>query len=472
MDIFYVFCFVLPFLLITQTTSTCFNGTTSGCQFQCHCVDDSGCVSERSLLSGNCPSGCTDIDAEPGVTIGDRWSGPGCQIGNIANSTGVSYRICNLENQGLLSLVDKSIDGNGCLKWYISNILEIKFDSLFVIYNISINVKIESKNYVENIDVNTDNPKYMCSLLTSNSTSNFASSTPILSEDFELLPYRRECFLCEIIIIGYQYVECELYNGDFYYGPGCLLKCENCDVQCDMINGDCPLYTSTPKHEICMSGYWGDECENVCNCRDESCLDETGECPLTGCAEGYIGTSCDHLLPNLNGTTPSVEHSNSNIIVSLQEADHLNLNTLFALEYGTKAMEWKRTLEKYNITAITSGLLLKCSKYTAFYYVRIIPFDLIYNVFGKPSKYVHVDIVAKCTNEQSNEKELQVNESKKEISQTMWIIYFLITFSVTLITTSVICILKQRCCKSQQSNMKRQKDKTLEIQENCECSKI
>ena len=426
--------------LIIHTTSSCFYGTTSSCQFQCHCADDNNaCVSERSLESGSCSSGCKSIDGESGITIGDKWNGPGCQVGNIVNKSTIECIGCESENNVVAtSLVDGSIEQSSCFLTDTPKI-RVKFDIPVEIYNISLVIK-RGRVFHTRGHFFTLNSIYV---RTSFDHSPLIPGPFISITAIDLAIYGEQFYLCELIINGYQYTECEVYKDEFYYGPGCLLKCTNCAVQCD-INGQCAKCTSTfvgPECKKCISGHWGEKCDKVCHCKNESCSDETGECPITGCADGYKGIACDHFLLNLNHTTPVVKYNNSDIFISLHEVDYINIS--FIIEYRIDGMEWIQCDHKCSKKEIKEGCLFVYPEYNVAYYLRLSPFDLKYGVLGEPSNYVQIYFARKLQNEKQS---LQTNSNKNStgMSQIIWIILICVIALLFSIITAVICICKHK----------------------------
>ena len=48
-------------------------------------------------------------------------------------------------------------------------------------------------------------------------------------------------YMCEAEVFGYQHVQCEEYQDNFYHGPACGRNC-HCDSQCHLITGRVVLY--------------------------------------------------------------------------------------------------------------------------------------------------------------------------------------------------------------------------------------
>ena len=382
----------LIYLVLIIITS--FKSATSNYQFQCHCADDSECVSDRSFRSASCPSGCKSVDAS-GENTGDMWGGPGCQVGNIVNSSKIVFLSYNFLDR------ESSIKGfMNRKKCYAASDIDhftAYFEFPIVMYNVSFDIKSDQtlNNRDEFYMYTYPNLPRFIEYTYSNDTLTFKQNNSILVHYLDIHIRADITVLCNLIVIGYQYIECKPFKNDFYYGPGCLLKCKNCAVQCDMISGHCPLCTKTSTGrncKNCLSSYWGEKCEKLCYCENENCLDETGECPLTGCAKEYIGTSCDYMLPNINHTTPIIKFNKSGVIISLHEINDTQLNTSFVIEYRTTDMRWKQTVHKYNIHEIRRGELFSYPENITSYDVRVRPFDLQYSVFGIASNYVQINI--------------------------------------------------------------------------------
>ena len=110
-------------------------------------------------------------------------------------------------------------------------------------------------------------------------------------------------------------------NGD-WYGPGCEVFCtiETCRASsllihpvCNVENGRCQCQDNLQgrwaglRCDICIDGYWGDDCAAECDCKKHgSCDIVTGECQCyqdevkgfykgqqcESCVDGYVGAKC------------------------------------------------------------------------------------------------------------------------------------------------------------------------------------
>ena len=441
---------------------------TSSCQFQCHCADDNECMSEGFLESGRCLSGCKTIEGEDGVTIGEHWSGPGCQVGNIVQQSTLECYDHGQPDHNLIQniLVDGFINKGGCFHTNYTNI-KVRFNFPVVIFNISL--ALENRAHSRNkFKLSITNPYKH---IQSDDFHTMISIQPVDVSSENLYIVGDEVYVCELIINGYQYTECEPYKDEFYYGPGCLLKCKNCAEQCHMISGECSTCTSTttgPGCDTCISGFWGEGCDKECHCKNESCSGATGECPLTGCAHGYGGDACDYLLPILNHTTPIIKYDKSDLTISLHDIDHLSLNTSFVIEYTSKNMEWIQYTQQYNKKEIEKGVFFVYPDQYDLSSMRIIPFDLQYGVLGIPSNYVHIYTILKYNNGKLSESN-ETGSNKTDLSQTLCIVIMFKIALLSSVITSIICICKQRYTNNRQSCAEYRKEKTLEVYTNYEC---
>ena len=80
--------------------------------------------------------------------------------------------------------------------------------------------------------------------------------------------------LSEVVMEGYKYIECDAFEGEYFYGSGCLTHC-HCSVQCDYINGTCSGGCNNNAFNIkevcrCSEGHWGLNCSNVCECKNKT----------------------------------------------------------------------------------------------------------------------------------------------------------------------------------------------------------
>ena len=296
--IYSVLAFVSPF---------CFYGGTDSCQFQCHCRDDEACIAEGEN-SGSCPESC-------GHTGSFKWSGLGCQTGNVAlfktaRQTGKGVRTADYAVDGITS--GTILDEAGCslpeqdrhgLWW------EVDLGDVYVISAIH----LYPGQYVHilsglEIFVQLEDLSFLLCGITGSSSGDikFIYCPPgtkglrvKIMFDLEHL-ILDQMFFCEVSVQGYEYIECEVHNNEYRYGPACLQIC-HCQTQCDYITGECPRLCTDgyrkDNDEVCSencSGYFGETCDILCNCKSP-CEVSSGICN-TECKDGFKGTDCQEVI--------------------------------------------------------------------------------------------------------------------------------------------------------------------------------
>ncbi|XP_066297249.1 protein draper-like [Branchiostoma lanceolatum] len=113
---------------------------------------------------------------------------------------------------------------------------------------------------------------------------------------------------------GFRGDECDEFCPQGRFGADCNQRC-NCknDSNCNIYTGRCPEgcregWKGATCQEECAPGEFGSDCLLPCHClNDETCDGATGHCP-PGCAAGWLGPSCqepDDCVTNecLNGAT-------------------------------------------------------------------------------------------------------------------------------------------------------------------------
>ena len=231
--------------------STCFQGTTTSCEFQCHC--SGSCVQHQSEQSGECLNGCT----QEGAANQFLWEGTACQWGNLALDARTSYqtgqnsrdpgRAIDGDTSRLLatptfSLSMRNTEG---LLWRVH--LEIK---LFVIRHVTLYTVNTYENTVRGVDIyvsftNRYREEDRCGTQSGTPTVITTITCPQLMKGSYVYVVQdnidiTELALAEVDIHGYEHYAChDYFDGDYWYGPGCLRRC-NCHTQCDDVTGACP----------------------------------------------------------------------------------------------------------------------------------------------------------------------------------------------------------------------------------------
>ena len=232
--------------------STCFHGTTTSCAFLCHCSGT--CVQHQSEHSGGCQSGCT----RHSVSNLFLWEGEGCQWGNLALDALSTYQTGGNQRD----LPGRAIDGDtsrvltgqtfslsmrdpGALFWQV----HLRHNT-FVIRHVTLYTVNTYENTVVGVDIYVTNANRYTEQNRCGTQS--GTTIPITTITCPQLMIGSFVFvvqdnidvsvlaLAEVEVHGYEYYAChDYFDGDYWYGPGCLRRC-NCHTQCDDVTGACP----------------------------------------------------------------------------------------------------------------------------------------------------------------------------------------------------------------------------------------
>ena len=241
---------VVLMMISGRVFSTCFQGTTTSCAFQCHC--SGWCDQNRSEHSGGCQNGCT----KGGANDQFHWEGDGCQWGNLALAARTTYQTGdNTRGPGRATDGDTSrvmpsqtfslsVRDSGGLLWRVH--LEYK---AFVIRHVTLYTVNTYENTVRGVDIyvssaNRYREEDRCGTQ-SGTTIPITTITcrQLMKGSYVYVVQRNsdvtELALAEVEVHGYEHYACQDYfDGDYWYGPGCLRRC-NCHTQCDDITGAC-----------------------------------------------------------------------------------------------------------------------------------------------------------------------------------------------------------------------------------------
>ena len=234
--------------------SFCFYGTTTSCAFQCH--SSGSCVQQQSEHSGGCQSGCTRHSANNQFL----WEGEGCQWGNLALDALSSYqsgdthwvpgRAIDGDTSRVLTGQSYSLSrrDSGGLIWLVRlgfNTFVIRHVTLYTV-NTYENTVRGVDIYVSNVNQYTDENRCGTQSESQSGTTTFETTITcpqlmkgkwvfVVQDNIDVT----ELALAEVDIHGYEYYSCQDYfDGDYWYGPGCLKRC-NCQSQCDDVTGAC-----------------------------------------------------------------------------------------------------------------------------------------------------------------------------------------------------------------------------------------
>ena len=322
--------FLLIISSLTVSSGICFHGN---CGFTCHCADERLC---RDDVTCDCDEGSAEVP----------WSGSGCQIGNVAfgkeaeiTNPRTSFNGTNVaENCNDGSLVLEKFKDTCCgFKNETGSSWILKLGRTFVIKNVLVYGSTDRFYSIKKLGIyrKSQGRNDVCGITetTNEHPKNISCSNKLATEIQLNKTVMQLLDMCEVVVIGYEYKECEALDGEYYYGPGCLSKC-NCPEQCDFITGECST-CKTGYHQYnegkcseCTPGRWGEQCNHKCNCKDEDeiCDHLTGECKLSGCKPWYAHVGCDYRLARLRNAQIEVELSGTEV----------NINITASVEYRSK----------------------------------------------------------------------------------------------------------------------------------------
>ncbi|XP_052059403.1 receptor-type tyrosine-protein phosphatase mu-like isoform X2 [Mytilus californianus] len=101
---------------------------------------------------------------------------------------------------------------------------------------------------------------------------------------------------------GWERLNCTDECSRRTFGWNCSEKCDGCiEDSCDHMFGVCKNISGCkPGYEYgrycnktCADWYFGTNCTNYCNCRENPCDRYSGQCSTEGCKRGWYGVSCD-----------------------------------------------------------------------------------------------------------------------------------------------------------------------------------
>ena len=249
---------VVMFLAFSGSVlSFCFYGTTTHCAFQCHCQPENTCVQFRNETSGGCQNRCSRHSASDQFL----WEGEGCQWGNLALDAISAY-----QSGGNQRVPGRAIDGetssvltgqtysfsardNGGLLWYVRlglNSSVIRHVTLYTV-NTYENTVRGVGIYVSEVNHYTEENRCGTQSGSQSESTTFETTITcrqlmkgkwvfVVQDNIDVT----ELALAEVEVHGYEYYAChDHFDGDYWYGPGCLKRC-NCQSQCNDVTGACP----------------------------------------------------------------------------------------------------------------------------------------------------------------------------------------------------------------------------------------
>ena len=372
---------------MTLSTDICIHGT---CGFQCHCADRDMC---RDDVDCECAEGHAGI----------QWSGPSCQVGNIANlSSSSGGRVRYTKMQPSYYNLPYCSDGiyNTCCAVYRDFGYRMDFLKQFVLRRIFIHGENSNTDALNTITACLRSDTEECISVKPNDEDpqtiylydgRLASSITLKHSVYRL-------GMCEVVVLGYEYVECEMYAGEYYYGPGCSSICSNCAEKCDFITGECLLcnmgYIPDDQGSCmeCPSGRWGVECKEECNCenREEECDYVTGACTVSGCKDWYTQVGCGYRLPRLRNTKLQVDINGTEVNIRFTPAeDGSPTSTVYQVRYHTDE-GWGIAPDTYfhSLSKDKIKINTQLPELNVNYNVCVVPYDIVVQMDGEWSECV------------------------------------------------------------------------------------
>ncbi|XP_071097868.1 uncharacterized protein [Haliotis cracherodii] len=305
------------------------------CEHQCQCRDSSEVCDKQS---GYCSSGCAvgrygdgclgschcneTCDNFPGAACSTQagtvcklhWFGPYCQMENIAygktaDQSSTYNESVTLYNASLAvdgnsdtNFIAKSCshtNGSETASWHV--ILDTKL--IFNISRIRIYLRddVFDKSHSNDMDVivsgqlcqHFERSSYVTGATLKENPLDVTCSPPIRGRNVTIAMYAPFLSLCEV-----QVFVC----GDGWFGNDCEHQCqcrdssEVCDKQSGYCSSGCAVGRYGDGCLVCSDGWFGNDCEHQCQCRDSSevCDKQSGYCS-SGCAVGRYGDGCQSI---------------------------------------------------------------------------------------------------------------------------------------------------------------------------------
>ena len=325
---------VLIVLLLTgRADPYTFTGGTENGSFTCHCDPDVQCDDK----TGECP----DEDCASSGTL--HWYHTACQRGNVATWRGTADQTGDGDHEA-----DRCIDGDdnrditqgsccnptradGELSWTVDlrGLFAINFVYFYIVTDDIYTDTIRGVEVYASAD-RTPTDEELCGEL-SGSRSTVECSYKIGRYVTIRQPNVtiEEMVFCEIYVRGYEYYPCGFYDGDYRWGPACVLNC-HCEHQCDVITGvcdsDCTEGWRKSNNGACLvpcTPGFGDVYCHPCRCLDvsEVCDVTTGHCE-SGCDDRYIGDGCNVVKPSLKESTITFTEDNDVITATITDIEY------------------------------------------------------------------------------------------------------------------------------------------------------
>ncbi|KAK2155978.1 hypothetical protein NP493_2014g00018 [Ridgeia piscesae] len=231
------------------------SASQDSCIFPCRCTKGCNTTTGDCLDDGRC------MDGHPSD---HRWSGPACQIGNVAyrkSASQVSY------TWGDQFPADRAVDGN--------------VDQWRSHEHCALPDRGQGTNAWWQVDLGGIFDILRVEIYTGNSTR-----LSMTSQDIVLLAV-------------------QMTDGALVVYSGATEDCQKKNGECQT---ECAPHFKGDTCQECKDGYFGNLFDRTCHCRSGSCDKTTGHCP-SGCATGWTGDNCQTDSRGLSTFTLSVGNS-------------------------------------------------------------------------------------------------------------------------------------------------------------------
>ncbi|KAK2175547.1 hypothetical protein NP493_723g02013 [Ridgeia piscesae] len=348
------------------------------CIFPCRCTN--GC----DTTTGDC---LNDGQCQDGPPSGYRWSGPGCQTGNIAYHKKASESI-GVEKWAIKYPAGKAVDGNtdsriyknscahpdnaeGQYAWWMVDLGETYRLSRVIIYNRDSQPE-RLNRFILRVGDSPDRATHRWCASHSGPVAAGATVNETCTAVGRYLSFKRDggsdshiATLCEVVVIGHRHI-----------------SCDSCSSRCDEIIGcdACGPGKQQPDcTKACEPGTYGENCKEDCgHCKDIlHCDVTTGHC-TTGCETWYTTNMCKthisapHFVTSDKAGTADI--TSSSAVVTWPQATGITLGLeshyYYMVWFQVDGETWKSQIVNVESHQLSLGNL----PFNTHYSVKVEPF--------------------------------------------------------------------------------------------------
>ncbi|XP_048257353.1 uncharacterized protein LOC124116616 isoform X2 [Haliotis rufescens] len=303
---------------LCKNTSEVCDKDTGHCESGCadgHTGAD--CQEPTSSRECHCTSGC-DVNFRCTDGCLQGWSGPTCQIRNIALNKSTQQSSTINDCQWASTAAQKDVCGDKASSLAVDGVTSSSYWSGTCTHTATgwtsawWTVDLGETHLITNLTIFFSTPKRMRGFLVR------VDDHPCYQQDQSSLPSSPVSISCDTptsgqsvtvrlpTLNGSEYIlnlcEVEIYEcADGSFGPGCSswCLCKYTSEVCDKATGHCESgcadgHTGADCQEQCKDRFYGAQCSSRCGrCRSNAiCSKTSGDCP-DGCEPGWQGKTCD-----------------------------------------------------------------------------------------------------------------------------------------------------------------------------------